>query len=120
MYQHCSGLTEDALSSLRRAERWATKDRPLIVAHAAYVELDSGGTPEGLQEIVDDLEASEAREGYGQYLLGMIASLVGDGARAEVFLRSFLRRNAGIDVAKALSLAEELRRARSALARLSD
>ncbi len=119
-YQHYSGKAEDALASLRRAERWATRDRPVILAHAAYVELDAGGAPEGLSEIVSDLEASDVQEGYGQYLLGMIATLVGDTGRAETFLRAFLRRNAGIDAIKALSLAEELRRARSALARLSD
>lgn len=119
-YQHYSGKPEAALASLRRAERWAAQDRPLIVAHGAYVELDVGGAPEGLQEIISDLEGSEAREGYGQYLLGMIAALVGDAGRAETYLRAFLRRNARIDVAKALSLAEELRRARSALARLTD
>ena len=119
-YQHYSGKPEDALASLRRAERWAARDRPVILAHAAYVELDAGGAPEGLSEIVSGLETSDVQEGYGQYLLGMIATLVGDTGRAETFLRAFLRRNAGIDVVKALSLAEELRRARSALARLSD
>ncbi len=118
--QHFAGHVEDALSTLSRAERWAQKDRPLIVAHAAYIELDSGGAPEGLEEIIDDLESSESREGYGEYLLGMIADKLGDQGRAATFLRAFLRRNASADVAKSLTLHEELRRARTALARLSD
>lgn len=118
--QHFAGHVEDALSTLRRAERWAQRDRALIAAHAAYVELDSGGAPEGLEEIVADLEASEGREGYGDYLLGMIADRMGDGRRAETFLRAFLRRNASADVAKTLTLREELRRAQTTLARLVD
>jgi hypothetical protein len=118
--QHFAGHVEDALSTLRRAERWAQRDRALLAAHAAYIELDSGGAPEGLEEIIADLESSEAREGYGEYLLGMIADKMGDAGRASTFLRAFLRRNASADVAKSLTLREELRRAQTALARLAD
>jgi len=118
--QHFAGRVEDALSSLRRAERWAHRDRALLAAHSAFIELDAGGAPEGLDRIVADLEAVEQKEGYGEYLLGMIAEKVGDAPRAETFLRAFLRRNASADVAKALTLREELHRARTALARLAD
>jgi tetratricopeptide (TPR) repeat protein len=118
--QHFAGRVEDALSTLRRAERWAREDRPLIVAHAAYIELDAGGAPEGLEETLERLEGSTEREGYGVFLQGMIAAKMGDTAKAATYLRAFLRRNASADIAKALTLREELRRARSELARLSD
>lgn len=116
--QHFAGHHEDALSTLRRAERWATRDRPLLRAHAAYVELDGGGVPEDLLDIVRELEGAKCREGYGEYLLGMIAIELGDRRKAAGLLRAFLRRNAAINPAKALTLREELRRVCTALARI--
>lgn len=115
-FQHFAGDVDGALATLRRAERWAHRDRPLIRAHAAYVRLDSGLAAPGLDEILDALAKSPAREGYGQYLLGIIAYLVGDRRRAAAYLRAFLRRNAAIDPAKIATLREELHRARKALA----
>ena len=115
---HFAGDTEGALRALKRAERWAQRDRSLIRAHAAYVRLDAGRGVEQLGDVLGDLRRSKNREGYGQYLLGMIAYLMDDHGKAAVHLRSFLRRNASADVAKTMTLREELRRARTALARL--
>jgi len=117
-WQHFAGDHPGALRTLRRGLRWATRDRALLAAHAAYVELDAGDVPEELERIVRDLSESRAREGYGQFLLGQIAWHVGDRRRAAAHLRAFLRRNAGISEAKSLTLREELRRARVALASL--
>ncbi len=117
-FEHFVGRSTDALRTLARAERWATRDRALIRAHGAYVELDAGGAPENLAEIVAGLEKSKSREGYGEYLLGMIAARLGDAKSAAPHLRAFLRRNAAVDVAKAITLREELRRARTELARI--
>ncbi len=114
--QHFDGDVDGALKTLRRAERWAHRDRALIRAHAAYVRLDSGIAAPGLDEIIDSLARSPAREGYGQFLLGIIAYQVGDRRRAAVYLRAFLRRNAAIDPAKIATIREELHRARKALA----
>jgi hypothetical protein len=74
--------------------------------------------PEDLRDIVQALEGARCREGYGEYLLGMIALTSGDRRKAAGLLRAFLRRNASLDAAKALTLREELRRARTALARI--
>ncbi len=114
--QHFAGDAEGALTSLRRAGRWARGDRPLIAAHAAYIRLDTGRAVHGLDRIVATLQAAKCREGYGQYLLGMLHYAMGDRRRAAVHLRAFLRRNAAADLAKTLTLREELRRARLALA----
>jgi tetratricopeptide (TPR) repeat protein len=115
---HFAGEPDAALRALERAERWSHRDRPLVRAYRVVVELENGLVPEGLEEVRRALSESPLREGYGQFLLGMIAYHLGDRRRAAVHLRAFLRKNARIDRAKALTLWEELRRARRALADL--
>jgi tetratricopeptide (TPR) repeat protein len=115
---HFAGEHDAALRALARAERWSHRDRPLIRGYRAYVELDAGLVPEGIEETRRALGASPLREGYGQFVLGMIAFSLGDRRRAAVHLRAFLRKNASVERAKALTLREELRRARRALADL--
>lgn len=114
--QHFGGEGEAAEATLERAERWATRDRPLLRAHRAWIRLDGGRATRGLEQIVETLRRSKCREGYGQLVLGMIAHASGDSRRAVVHLRAFLTRNASADPVKALALREELRRARLALA----
>ena len=63
------------------------------------------------------LQRARCREGYGQFLLGMLAWHMGDAGRAAMHLRAFLARNADADEAKAATLREELRRARLVLAK---
>lgn len=116
--QHWAGDIDGALRSLARAERWATRGRPMVRAHAAYVRLSSGMAAPQLDRILTDLQKSPSREGYGQWLLGMIAYELGDHRRAAVHLRAWLRRHAAPDEAKTITLREELRRARVALAEI--
>ena len=116
--QHHAGEPGAALDSLSRATRWASRDGPLLRAHAAYVTLDSGEIPEALDEVTASLKASACRQGYGEYLLGMIAYLASDGRSAAPLLRAFLRRHAATDVPQLLTLQEELRRARRVLAQI--
>lgn len=115
---HFAGEHDAALRALDRAERWSHRDRALIRGFRAYVALDADLVPEGIEEARQELGASPLREGYGQFVLGMIAFRLGDRRRAAVHLRAFLRKNASVDRAKALTLREELRRARRALADL--
>ena len=96
----------------------AAAGRPMIRAHVAYVRLDADLAVAELDAIVSALQKSPAREGYGQWLLGMIAYQLGDHRKAAVHLRAWLRRHAARDEAKTLTLREELRRARLALARI--
>lgn len=107
-----------ATAALRRAERWAQRDRPLLRAHRAWVRLEAGQPVRQLGLIVADLERSPAREGYGRLLLGMLYRAMGDSRRAAVHLRAFLRRNASAEPGKLAGLCEELRRARMALAEI--
>ena len=116
---HFGGDLDGALHAFRRAERWAHEDRPLIEAHAAWAQLEGGGAPENLDGVVRALEESErARTGYGSLVLGMLGYHMGDHRAAAVHLRAWLRRNAAADAAKAISLREELRRARMVLAEI--
>ncbi len=116
--QEDKGDLVGALSSLERAERWAKGDRVLIHALGAYARLRAGTASPDLAGVVAKLERSRAREGYGRYLLGMIALEMGDLRRAAVHLRAWLRRHAAADAATVVSLRTELRRARTALARI--
>lgn len=115
--QHFAGRPNDALATLARAMRSSTRDRPLLKAHALYVRLDAGLPTRGEAAIVDALRAAPSREGYGRFLLGMIAHLQGRPEEARQELGAFLARNDVSDPARTLTLREELRRARVALAR---
>lgn len=116
---HFGGDAHGALHAFRRGQRWASDDRPLIRAHAAWVELENGDVPEDLEGTLRDLESSpRARTGYGCLILGMLRYLMGDLRGAAVHLRSWLRRNAAADAAKSITLREELRRARTVLAEI--
>lgn len=114
--QQYQGDVDGALLTLKRALRTARRDRALLRAHALYVRLDAGRPARNIRRTLDTLRASPNAEGYGRFLLGMIAHLMGDQREASVHLRAFLRRNAAAGVAKELTLREELRRARLALA----
>lgn len=107
-----------ALATLEKALRCSVRDRALLKAQAAYVRLEAGLPVRGLDQVLAGLRESKNREGYGQFLLGMLAHHMGDVPRAIVHLRAFLRRNAAADPAKELTLREELLRARRALAQL--
>ena len=117
--QHFAGEVEAALSSLKRGLRYAQKDRLLLKAHRAYIRLDAGMAVRDLHELRSDLAKSKSGEGYGRFLQGMIAFCLGDRRAAQVQLQAFLRRNSSIDEPKRLTLREELRRARVALAEIS-
>ena len=101
--------------------RSAQRDRSLLRAYGAFVRLDHGLPLRGLKRTLESLRGvSPNHEGYGRYVAGMIAHLVGDQREALVQLRAFCRRNEDADFAKALTLREELRRAREVLAELGD
>jgi tetratricopeptide (TPR) repeat protein len=115
-FQHFAGESEASLRTLERALRWSHQDRPLVRGFRAYVELETDRVPEALEATRRALSASPMREGYGQFVLGMIAWHLGDKRMATVHLRAFLRKNASADKVKAATLREELKRARQVLA----
>lgn len=114
-FQHFAGESDASLRTLERALRWSHRDRPLVRAFRAYVELETDRVPESLEATRRALNASPMRDGYGQFVLGMIAWHLGDKRMATVHLRAFLRKNASAEKAKAATLREELKRARQVL-----
>jgi len=113
-----AGDVEGALAAIRKGLRYAHRDRPLLEAHGAYIRLEDGRPVRKLASLRQTLAEAPCGAGYGQFVLGMIGMLIDDHDAARVHLRAFLRRNAKIDEAKRLTLREELRRARLALAEL--
>ena len=113
--QHFAGDSESSLRTLEKALRWSLADRALVRGFRAYVELETDRVPEALEATRRALGASPMREGYGQFVLGMIAWHLGDKRMATVHLRVFLRKNASADKVKAATLREEMKRARKVL-----
>lgn len=118
LLQQQAGDLAGALETLSEAETWAERDGPMLRAQAAHIRLEAGLPVEDLIGVLDELRQSPAAEGYGSYLLGMIAYQMGDKRIAAVRLRAFLTRNASVDAAKELSLRAELTNARRVLAEL--
>lgn len=111
--QH-AGRYEEALAALERAVRWSTNTRPLHRAHAALIRIDAGQPVENLAELTSELAEARCGEGYGRYVLGLLAEARGDRLAAEAYLREFVRRNRD-DKLKSATLAGELTRARRVL-----
>lgn len=114
--QHFAGNVDGALRSLKKALLMSTRDRSLIRAHRAFIRLEANRPVRRLGDVTQSLLASKAREGYGRFLLGMIAHHCGDQANARVHLRAFLHRNASAERAKVITLSDEIARARGVLA----
>jgi tetratricopeptide (TPR) repeat protein len=110
-----AGLHDEALAALERALRWSTHTRPLHRAQHAMVELSRGRPTPDLSAVIADLDASRAAEGYGRFVLGMIAHLRGENAKAQPLLAEFVARNSS-DPMRAATLAGELAKAREVLA----
>lgn len=127
--EHFAGEVDHALHSLDRAEhaalgmeeRAGADELPLIEAHRVYVLLDAGRPVDDakVHDAERALEHARRPPGYGAFLLGMIAALRGDVGRAHRFLSSFVERVERGDYARAMTLREELRRARVVLAELA-
>ena len=90
-----------------------------IEPEAPRAELRRPEAPKPEAATVEALRASASREGYGRLLLGMIAYHQGETDEARRELGAFLARNDVTEPARTLTLREELRRARVALARIT-
>ena len=103
-----------ALAAIDRATRWSTHTRPLHRAYAALIRSVQGDNIQDLTAVESELEAARCGEGYGRYVLGLLALLRGDAGRGCKYLREFVRRNAS-DPMRSATLTAELSRARRAL-----
>ncbi|HJK96091.1 MAG TPA: hypothetical protein RMF84_02660 [Polyangiaceae bacterium LLY-WYZ-14_1] len=110
-----AGEVDAALEAIDRASRWATRNRALVRAQDAWIRLDAGLPVADLDERIASLQRARSREGYGQYLLGMIARARGQEADSRALLRAFVDRVRRSDFRKRLTLQDELAEAEAAL-----
>jgi tetratricopeptide (TPR) repeat protein len=110
---------DEAIATLVRATRWATREKPLYRAHLALVRIAAGDTVENLQETIDALSQAPCGQGYGRFVLGHLAYAAGQWTLASRYLDAFVRRcehgRAGLSAA----LAPEVRMARATLAKMA-
>ena len=117
---YLSDRPEEAIGALSRAVRWGTTDKPLYQAQLALARIAAGGQPGDLAVLRERLTEAPCGQGYGQFVLGELASLLGDAAAARQHLTQFLERSTGGRVALAVALDAEIRRARTLLRRLDE
>lgn len=110
---------DDAVIALTRAARWATRDRPLYLAHLALVRIAKGEPVKNLGETIAQLAESPAGQGYGRFVLGHLAYAAGEYAVARRYLQAFVKRTEAGRVALGIALAGELEMSRATLSKMS-
>jgi tetratricopeptide (TPR) repeat protein len=110
---------EEAIASLTRAARWATRDRPLYTAHAALARVAAGAPLVDLQDTIDQLAHAPCGQGYGRFVLGHLAYAAGEWAAAKRYLEAFVKRTSSARAAMGIALEGELRMAKATLAKMS-
>ncbi len=116
---YLAGRHAEAIGALERAARWGTRDKPLYQGHLAAARCASGLRVTGLGALMTRLAAVPAGQGYGRFVLGMLAFHDGKYAQARAFLSSFVTRTANAAPPMAIALAGELERARTTLAAMA-
>ena len=105
----------EALAALTRAARWGTTDKPLYEGHLAVVKLASGHSVRNVRRLMERLEACPAGQGYGRFVLGLLAHHTGQPDRARSYLDAFVRRTSEGRAITAMALRSELTLARTLL-----
>ncbi len=112
------GRYAEAALALERALRWSTSERPLYRAHLTLARLGAGEPVEDARTHLEDLSVVPSGQGYGRFVLGMLAFALGDILPAKRYLESFVKRTTEQRPVLATSLAAELVLARDALAKI--
>lgn len=110
-----AGRASEAASALDRAARWGTTERPLYQAHAALARLVLGEGAAAARGAYDRLERAPCGQGYGRFVLGMLAARLRKTTEARKHLEAFVRRTVAARPAMATALAGEVTAARAAL-----
>ncbi len=108
----------DAVAALSRAARWGTRDKPLYLGHLALAKLAAGIKVRGLAQLINRLAACPAGQGYGRFVLGLLAQRAERWDEARDYLESFVERTSRGHAAMAIALQGEVDMARAALASL--
>jgi len=122
LYLH--GREREAANAFERAARWGTTERPLYLAQlelartAAAADAPDSRALATLRDAAETLADAPCGQGYGEFVRGEIAALLGRDEEAIALLESFVARTTRGRVALAIALAAETRRARRLLGRL--
>lgn len=110
-----AGRYPEAIAALSRAARWGTNDKPLYEGHLAVAKLASGQSVRNVRRLMQRLDGCPAGQGYGRFVLGLLAHHSGQHDQARTYLDAFVRRSAEGRPITALALRGELELARSLL-----
>ncbi|HVK71489.1 MAG TPA: tetratricopeptide repeat protein [Polyangium sp.] len=108
----------EAIAAMARAARWGTTDKPLYQGHLALSQLALGQDVDGIGELIERLAVAPAGNGYGRFVLGLLALHAGRPDDARRWLEAFVDRTTSGRRAAAIALRGEVEAARLALARL--
>jgi tetratricopeptide (TPR) repeat protein len=109
----------EAIAILTRAERWATREKPLYRAHLALARIAGGEPVEDLQEAIDELSQAPCGQGYGRFVLGHLAYASGEWGVAKKYLEAFVKRTGSSGSAMGVALEPEVRMAKATLAKMA-
>jgi tetratricopeptide (TPR) repeat protein len=115
-YLYVRGRYAEAAASLERAHRWSTNERPLYRAHMTLALLGAGEIVDDARTHLEELTVVPCGQGYGRFVLGMLAHALGERAAAKKYLEAFVKRTTEQRPILATSLAAELALAKQTLA----
>jgi tetratricopeptide (TPR) repeat protein len=114
-YLFVRGRYAEAAAALERAHRWSTSERPLYRAHLTLALLAAGEEVDDARAHLEELTVVPCGQGYGRFVLGMLAHALGERAAAKKYLAAFVKRTTEQRPILATSLAAELALARQRL-----
>lgn len=109
----------EAVGALSRAARWGTSDKPLYQGHLALALIAAGESDVDTGTHIDRLAEVPAGQGYGRFILGLLAIHDRRPREARAYLQSFVERTEQGRPATCIALDGELTRARKALVALA-
>ena len=114
-----AGRYREAAGALERAAQWGTSEKTLYQAHAILARLARGESVANHRVFFRRLAKSEMGEGYGRFVLGMMAYYTQHWDDAQTLLSSFVKRNETLRPATQHSLAGEVSLAQATLKQMS-
>lgn len=109
----------EAVGALERASRWGTRDKPLYQGHLALAKIAAGEAGVDARKHIERLAAVPAGQGYGRFVLGLLAIHARRPGEARSHLQAFVERTESGRAATCIALDAELSRAKKALSTLS-
>lgn len=116
---YLAGRYDEAVGVLDRAVRWATKDKPLFQGHRALARCARGDKVDELTSLIEQLAEVPAGQGYGRFVLGMLAYYARRWDEARHYLEAFVARTSSGRPTTAIALAAEMRVAGHVLSELT-